>query len=430
MMFRTIGFALAGICACLVGTASGEIYFVAQEESEPSPSDVIVADGDGVQQGGPATQKAWSCDAGCGGKTVCSAGCTCDWDCPWRLFPETYGGINIGGWVQMGYHTQGANGQGVAFSWNFPAGNAKVGPFNNYPNVVQLQQAWAYAEKVADTGGWGWDWGFRVDYVYGTDGQDIQAYGSQPGNWDTTWDAGRFYGHALPQLYAEVAYNNVKVRAGKFFKIVGYEKAQAPENFFYSHSYSFLLSPYTHTGVVAEWSPRDNLTVVGGWTAGWDTGFDQNGGDMFLGGILFQLSDAVHVAYTTMMGDFGFLVPAPGSDSDAYFHGVVLDVQLTDRLEYVLQTNYMENPLLAPYGPILTINQYAFYTLNCRWAVGGRFEWYHGDTSRNELSNFTVGANYRPGANVVIRPEVRIDVLNELGMQDSTVFGIDAIVTF
>ena len=70
-----------------------------------------------------------------------------------------------------------------------------------------------------------------------------------------------------------------------------------------------------------------------------------------------------------------------------------------------------------------------FYTLNDCWRLGSRLEWFKaGD---NEVVEFTLGANYRPHANVVIRPEIRVDSF-ETGapFQDSSVFGVDAIFTF
>lgn len=343
----------------------------------------------------------------------------------WELFPETYSGWKVGGWFQLGYHTEGAN-------------NFGTGLFNNYPSVVQLQQAWVFAEKQVDTSGCGWDWGFRADYVYGTDGIDTQAFGSQPGDWDTSWDAG-VYGHAIPQLYAEVAYNDLKVKVGHFYTIMGYEAVPAPDNFFYSHAYTMALAePFTHTGALVDWTPCDGLTVYGGWTLGWDTGFSRSQGDTFLGGVSAELLDGVSVTYTTVMGDFGF--GAGGSDSNGYAHSIVVDWSITDRVNYVFQTDYVDNQLLLDNvvgpgnsGKSVSFNQYLLYRVNDCWAFGGRFELF--SYGGYEMREFTVGANISPHANLVIRPEIRLDefergVTAATGARDSTVFGIDAIITY
>ncbi|MCP3695660.1 MAG: hypothetical protein GY917_25905, partial [Planctomycetaceae bacterium] len=69
------------------------------------------------------------------------------------LGKESCSGITVGGWTQLGYHTQGTNTVGQ-------------GSVNDYPNHFQVQQQWLYLEKEAVRGN-GFDWGFRMDYVYG-----------------------------------------------------------------------------------------------------------------------------------------------------------------------------------------------------------------------------------------------------------------------
>ena len=61
----------------------------------------------------------------------------------------------------------------------------------------------------------------------------------------------------MPQLYAEIAYNDLKVKVGHFYTPIGYEVVQVPQNFFYSHSYSHTFGePFTHTGFLGRLLPR------------------------------------------------------------------------------------------------------------------------------------------------------------------------------
>ncbi|MCH5375458.1 MAG: porin, partial [Planctomycetes bacterium] len=108
---------------------------------------------------------------------------------PFELIPETCSGWKIGGWTQIGYNTA----------------NSLRDGFNQYADHVALHQQWLYAEKAAD-GSCGWDWGFRMDYVYGTDGQDTQAFGGRPYDWDNGWDDGGYYGHAIPWHPVQLAH--------------------------------------------------------------------------------------------------------------------------------------------------------------------------------------------------------------------------------
>jgi hypothetical protein len=182
--------------------------------------------------------------------------------------------FTVGGWWQAGYH------------------NKSDGIFNTYPNKVQLQQGYLYLEKVAD-GSEGLGFGGRVDLLYGTDGPNTQSFGNDLGVFDfsDSFNHGDVpgsstYGWAIPQLYAEVAYHDVSVKLGHFYTLLGYQVVPATGNFFYSIPWTFNFSEaFTHTGALATYTASDDVTLYGGWTLGWDTGFDQfNGGNSFLGG--------------------------------------------------------------------------------------------------------------------------------------------------
>ena len=137
---------------------------------------------------------------------------------------------------------------------------------------VSLHQGWLFIDKEA-SGEDGVGWGFHMDYVYGVDGPDTQAFFGQDDAWDNSWDNGDFYGHAIPQLYGVVAMGDASVKVGHFYTIMGYEVVQAPDNFFFSHAFTMFNSePFTHTGVLGEYAMGD-VTLYGGWTLGWDSGF-------------------------------------------------------------------------------------------------------------------------------------------------------------
>lgn len=326
--------------------------------------------------------------------------------------------MKIGGWVQAGYHS------------------GDTGQFNSIPDRFNFHQVWLYAERAAD-GSEGLDFGGRADIMYGIDADDTQAFGNPPGTWDfqNGWDEGGGYGWAMPQLYGEVAYGDFSVIGGHFYTLLGYEVVTAPDNFFYSHALTMYNSEaFTHTGVLGTYNASDKLTVYGGWTAGWDTGFEQlAGGSNFLGGFSYALSDDISATYITTAGDLG-------SRGTGYTHSIVIDVTLTEKLNYVFQ-----NDLVSTDGSIadnateqfapgvlndeLSINQYLFYNYSDCLAFGVRAEWWLSDGVDNY--QVTYGLNYRPIANFVLRPEVRHqNVPSLLADEDNTVFGIDGILTF
>lgn len=154
-----------------------------------SCSDAPVSDCDSSACGNGCDGIGDGCDGGCNSIGGCG-------DDPWKLFPNNPFGLTIGGWSQMAYFDGATNLS-----------------FNNYANHVQLQQQWLYAEKIAD-GSCGLGFGGRIDYLYGTDAPDTQAFGTPNNSWDNGWDNGGAYGNAIPQLYGEVAYGDLSVKLG------------------------------------------------------------------------------------------------------------------------------------------------------------------------------------------------------------------------
>ena len=403
------------------------------------------------------------CDmGGCDGMPACETGCDCGGGCPlggclsgdcglgdpFTLF-GTVGNFSIGGWTQIGYHS------------------AALPLFNSRPDEVQLHQQWLYAEKAIDTSN-GFDIGGRIDYVYGTDSQDTQAFGIDNDHWDNGWDNGTDYGHAIPQLYVEAGYGDLSVKAGHFYTIIGWEVVTAPDNFFYSHAYTMYNSePFTHTGALATYNAADDLTLYGGYVLGWDSGFEDNG-DAFLGGVSAGVTDSLTVTYATVAGNF-----AKGGAEKGYMHSIVGDFAVSDNLQYIIQSDLLdsENDAAVSVRETIGVNNYLIYTYSDCLAFGARFEWWNvgaastgflGDDAdlaviNNLVANgfdlndesfdvyaLTLGVNYKPHANVIVRPEVRWDWIDgnetflgaadtislEDGDDDQFTFGIDTIFLF
>ena len=357
-----------------------------------------------------------SCDNSCGACDSCDGGCgglfgLCTNGFSFRdavLGEDSW--LDIGGWTQIGYH-------------NNSTAIGTAGAYNNAPGRLRLHQQWLYMGHQAD-GSNGLDFGFQFDMLYGIAAQDTQAFGNNPGNWDfqSGLDNG-IYGWAFPQLYGEVAIGDLSVKIGKFYTIIGYEVVQATGNFFYSRAFTtYNTEPFTHTGALATYQLNDAVTVYGGWTAGWDTGFDQvNQGSSFLGGIGLQLTDAINFTYATSAGNFG----ARSGGADGYMHSLVFNVSLTENLNYILQSDMLR--IRDTGEDDIGINQYLIWSVNDRLGIGGRTEWWK-DEGVSHYSA-TGGFNIRPCADIVVRPEIRQNWVPGLGV-DETIFGVDTIVTY
>ncbi len=352
-------------------------------------------------------------------------GC-CDLGEPWSAWDQIAcdSCIDVGMWTQLGYHDEGN------------------GLYNDNPDGLKLQQQYLYVEKKAHGGSCCWDWGFRVDVMYGTDGNQMQSFGNDPGEWDFMhgYDHG-IYAWALPQFYAELAYNNLNLIMGHFYSPAGYERATAPDNFFYSHSMGHTLtSPRTYTGVMATFQYTDCIELIGGYSSGWDVGFNQfAGGNNFFGGFAIDVSESLTFTYIVSGGDFG---ERSRDDEKSYEHNIVIDLDICNDWNYVLESTALR---IEEQGEDnVSIANYLFYNYSDCLAFGVRAEWWKGDAVTNYTYGGRIptivdgthsyyeaafGVNYRPIANLVIRPEIRQD-WSPSNNYDESIFAVDFIATY
>lgn len=427
-------------------TVASSDYYYAEDEVSTSPSDEAIWAGD-TQCSSCTPQSSYACSSCSGGWFSDLLPCSpCRPRDAWKLRTPGFlasRGWEVGGWLDTGVSVVANN---PADRFNGPV------TFNDRDGEPQLNQLWFYLNKDVDTGGCGWDVGGRVDFVYGTDARFTQASDGLEADWNQTE---RFYQAALPQFYVDVGYNDWTLRAGHFFTTLGYEVVPAPQNFFYSHSYTKQYGePFTHTGFLLM---RD---LPGGWSAsaGMHRGDDQfddtDGHDSmgFLGGVSWtnwneRLSLALNISANET-----------GPDQPITIFSFVGTWDVTDRFSYVFQSDYgdWDHAQLGNsqwYG----INQYFLYTLNECWKAGMRVEWFRDqDGSRvsglgdgnlatgsfpGDFYEITAGLNWTPHPNVVVRPELRWDWYDASAptanlpydagdRDDQFLFGCDLIVTF
>ncbi|MDZ4657153.1 MAG: outer membrane beta-barrel protein [Bythopirellula sp.] len=328
----------------------------------------------------------------------------------------------IGGWSNVAYYDN-----------NIPLSQARndLLSFDDIPNEANLAQQWLYLGRTVD-GSNGLDIGGRVDVIYGTDAQKTQAFGNPGagvrnfGFYDASLDHG-IYGWAIPQAYLEVAAGDFSTKVGHFFTPIGYEVIPATGNFFHSHSYTMFNSePFTHTGFLTTYSGMENTTLYGGWTAGWDSGFDSlNSGSNFLGGFAYTITEGLTFTYLNTYGNFGW---RDGGGDDSYSHSCVLIADLTDKLQYIAQSDALRtnNPGVSTFDTI-GLNQYLLYWMNDWLGLGGRVEWWKADGV--SFYEATTGVNVKLLDNLVFRPEYRQDWAPGIGLDEDT-WAIDAILSY
>ena len=335
----------------------------------------------------------------------------------------------------------------------------------------QLNQFWGALERTTDLSkNCGWFVGGRVDFMWGSDyffmtsaGLDGTPIGNVP-RWGTARNSqGQdtfLYGFAMPQLYAETDYDDLRIKWGHFFTIIGYEVIPDIGNFFYTHAYTFQYGePFTHTGVLASRQWCDNWTWYAGIVSGWNE-FDLTEGPQFLGGVSYTDKDYGSLAFSVITGDESTAnIAAVTPFRNRTMYSLVWSRTLTSRWSYVLQHDLgVQTDAQTANGTRQAnwygLNQYLFYKMNCCWTAGLRFEWFRdeegfvvtglrpGNPIAGQLfpGNFyetSLGFNYKPNGNWNIRPEVRYDWFDGNGQpyDDNSskrqfLFGLDAIYQF
>jgi hypothetical protein len=366
----------------------------------------------------------------------------------WQLFGpwlECHPKIDIRGWMDMG------------FTWNPDSPinrfNGEVG-YNDRANEFQFNQVYLIIEKVTKTDECNCiDTGFRADLLYGTDRRYPAATG-----WDDEWNLGhRFYGLIMPQLYGDVAVNNLILRTGHILAPCGNESVMAPENFFYSHSYSFLYGqPTTLTGESAIYKVNDKFSFNAGLDSGWNNWINPGDRVNYMGGFNWTSCDEKRtLAAEVFVGD-----QLVGVDSTRSLLNIVFTQKLGPKWVYALETNFAYDQALIAVPGIAGpgsrkhadwngVANYLTYTINDCWSWGIRYEYFNDDDGAvvqqvgppsagpvpSDYSAATMGLNYKPNKNVVVRTELRYDhstapVFENFTTKDQFLWGTDLIVRF
>lgn len=298
-------------------------------------------------------------------------------------------GVKIGGWLNAG----------VTYNANSPSNNFN-GPttFGDRSGEPQLNQLNLFIQRAVATEGDSWDVGGRFDFMFGTDSIFTQAYGvpafdvntGQPlnrGSWDLNFlgsNNNRFYDIALPQAYAELYVpvgNGLNVKVGHFYTPIGYETVPAPDNFFYTHAYTMQYGePFTHTGIIGNYTIDSNWAVMGGVvtgsaTGGWDGGWDRQLGNWSgLMGATWTSTDK-NTSFNAS-GTYGGT--SEHSSQDWAIYSLVLKHNITDKFHMMLQHDH------GYANKVIGLGDAEWYGINTHWtydvldnlAAGVRAEWF------------------------------------------------------
>ena len=362
-------------------------------------------------------------------------------------------------WID-GIHLSAQGETGISFN---PAGpKQNFGQlFTDKPNTVLLNQILLTANKPLDPKATGFDWGFKLQGMYGSDARYTQFLG----------ELDRVDPYARNQFdiveanvlaHLPVAFDGgIDIKAGQYPTPLGFETIDPSTNPFYSHSYIFNFGlPLEHTGVLTVSHVSGLLDVYLGADTGVNTTFgplgDNNSAGAFLGGFNLTMMDGnlVILALTHIGPENPSRLLEPKFNADGYYryvNDIVMTYKATRNLSLVTELNLIRDNFGATgYATgrpspsnAFGIAQYAAYTLSDTLTLNGRAEVFRDDNNffvagygaNNGASQFqmgfptpttaalhattygevTAGVTYKPAnlpapvSGLMVRPEIRYD---------------------
>lgn len=356
-------------------------------------------------------------------------------------------------------------------------------------NRLALNQAVIGVERDIDPNAAGFDWGFKLQGLYGNDARIFHTLGIFDHDINDIRQADILEASISAHLPV-LTEGGIDVKAGNYPTPLGAEVMSPGGNQFYSHSYIFNFGlPFKHTGAYATVHATPVLDIYAGADSGTNTSFghgDNNGAAGFLAGFgLNNLLDGMlTVLALTHIGPenpaspfFRAAFPTVNASHDLrYYNDVVITFKPNQLWTFTTEFNYLQDDGVhaIAYGAA----QYIVYNISDQLSIGARGEIFRDNAnyfvaspvgnfdvvnfqrglpsafftapSPTTFGEFTIGLNYKPAglpqpvSSLTIRPELRVDsALNgvnafnlrteggRLVADDSQVtFGVDAILAF
>ena len=368
--------------------------------------------------------------------------------------------FKISGWIDSG----------ITFNPAGPQDNQNFGRFfDDRANEPLLNQAVINFERALAPQPGEFDWGFKLQFMYGSDTRFIHSLGLLSNTAATSIVQPDLLEGYLNLHFPIISEGGLDLKLGKFVTLEGAETIDPRTNFFYSHTYIFNFGiPFNHTGALATLHATKWLDLMAGVTRGVNTSIEDNNDSLaFDGGIGLNFNEGkVVVAASTHIGP-----ETPNNNHDQrYLCDITTTWKITDKLTSITDLNYALDEVsdAQAYG----IAQYFTYAINSWLIAGIRGEIFWDDDGfyvvslanthdpmralegeptidprtvgggKTTYGAITAGVNIKPPmpkplAGLAIRPEIRYDCslngtrpFNNSRDRDQFTAGIDFIVTF
>ena len=368
--------------------------------------------------------------------------------------------FTISGWIDGG----------ITFNPDTPRDNQNFGRlFDDRANEPLLNQAVINFERVLAAQPGEFDWGFKAQFMFGSDARYIHSLGLLDSVMKTS-----LYQPDIVEAYVSLHLSllterGVDVKLGKWVTLEGAETIDPRTNVFYSHTYIFNFGiPFNHTGALFTVHTTNWLDLMAGVTRGVNTSVeDNNDSPAFDGGVGLNLNEGkLVVSASTHIGP-----ETPNNNSALrYLNDITVTWKIRDKLTSITDMNYARDDLANADG--FGVAQYFTYAITDKVTAKIRGEIWRDEKGffvaqfadphdpvraldgeatidprtigggRTTYGALTVGLDIKPAVpkpltGLTIRPELRVDhSLNGTrsfnDSKDQTLFtaAVDAIITF
>jgi hypothetical protein len=376
------------------------------------------------------------------------------------ISPTPESRFKISGWIDSG----------ITFNPDSPQDNQNFGRiFDDRANEPLLNQVVINFERALAPQPGEFDWGFKLQFMYGSDARFIHSLGLFDDTAATSILQPDLVEAYLNLHFPIITEGGLDLKLGKFVTLEGAETIDPRTNFFYSHTYIFNFGiPFNHTGALATWHATSHLNLVAGLTRGVNTSVDDNNDSVaFHGGIGLDLNEGkLAISAATHIGP-----ETPNNNHDQrYLNTITTTWKITDKLTSITDLNYAHDA--GADADAYGVAQYLTYAINSWLTAGVRGEIFRDDKGfyvvsfandhdpmralegeptidprtvgggKTTYGAITVGVNMKPSmpkpiAGLTIRPELRFDralngtqPFNDSNERNQFTAGIDVIIGF
>ncbi len=300
-------------------------------------------------------------------------------------------------WIN-GIHLSAQVEGGITINPSNPQSGVNFGHlFTDRANQPLLNQLLLTANKPLDPADPNFQWGFKLQGMYGADARYTHFLGVFDQN------PGPDYRNQFDIVEANVLLHvpfptsgGMDIKAGMYPTPVGYETIDPITNPFYTHSYIFNFGlPFKHTGVLTQTHVTPLLDIYLGVDTGVNTTFghdgDNNGAIGGIAGLGLNMMDGnlTVVALTHIGPENPSRALSPAYNADKYLRylsDIVVTYKASDKLTLVTDLNWIRDDFLgiASTGKPSSANafgiaQYASYVINDKLTFNARAEIYRDD---------------------------------------------------